>query len=87
MEINACDMGINPVKNPVKKRRIKTSHTELAKLIRNIEIPKPIAKIIRIVFLPNLSPIFPHMGENKKAATKVTEKQSPDQCCTNSDEY
>src|SRR5699024_8657102 len=50
--------------------------------IRSKDIPSPSADIIRIFFLPYLSPIRPHIGENKKAVTNVTPNVSPDQDCT-----
>jgi len=73
-------MEINPEKNPMKNRRIKRCHTEWTNPIRRIDSPIPRPEIIRILFLPYLSPIFPQIGEKIKAETKVTPNVSPDQC-------
>ena len=46
------------------------------------DIAVPVAEMIKMFFLPYLSPIRPQIGEKRKAATKVIAKIQPDQLCT-----
>src|SRR5699024_171884 len=80
--INACDIGMKPAKIPITNLRKNNSQTDVAKPTRSKDIPSPRADLIRTLFLPYLSPIRPHTGDNKNAASNVTPNVSPDQVCT-----
>jgi hypothetical protein len=54
----------------------------VAKPIRKMDKPIPIAENIRMFFRPYLSPILPQIGEKINAVTKVIAKIQPDQFCT-----
>src|SRR5699024_727686 len=80
--MKAWDIGIKPVNIPIKKRNKKSPHTEVAYPINNTDKPSPVADIIRIFFLPYLSPMRPHIGEKIKAVINVTPNVQPDHVCT-----
>src|SRR5699024_6849824 len=76
------DVGMNPVKNPIRKRKINSWWTEVANPISKRQIPSPEAEMIKINLRPYLSPNLPQTGANNNAVTKVIPKIQPDQFCT-----
>src|SRR5699024_4234556 len=82
VDISACEVGIKPVKKPISIRNKKSCWMVVAKPINNRQIPRPVADMIKISFLPYRSPNFPQTGANNNAVTNVIPKIQPDQFCT-----
>lgn len=84
--MNACDIGMKPVKIPMNNLRKNNCATEVANPMSKTDNASPDADMIKTFFLPCRSPNRPQIGEKIKAVMNVTPKIQPDHRWTYSGE-
>src|SRR5690606_23322271 len=86
-EMNAREVGRNPVTKPFNKRRMKNTSTELTKPMKKTDVAIPKQLINKIGLKPKRSANRPQIGDMMSAVINVAPKINPAHFCTYSSEW